>query len=88
MLISYSAGHRAFVRRHAEAQMPSAFGTFQAIGYLQRLDGKPSTCAIVKEPRQPPARCWCGCTPLPSTGGMPSLAPLRLPVAHSKRPCA
>ena len=46
-LISYRLDTERFVRRQAEAQMPSAFGTFRAIGYRNELDGSEHV-AIVK----------------------------------------
>ncbi|MBC1260216.1 bifunctional 3,4-dihydroxy-2-butanone-4-phosphate synthase RibB/GTP cyclohydrolase II RibA [Synechococcus sp. BSF8S] len=46
-LISYRLETERFVRRQAEALMPSAFGEFRAIGYRNELDGSEHV-AIVK----------------------------------------
>ena len=46
-LISYRLDTERFVRRQAEAALPSAFGTFRAIGYRNELDGS-EHMAIVK----------------------------------------
>ncbi|MCP9845329.1 bifunctional 3,4-dihydroxy-2-butanone-4-phosphate synthase RibB/GTP cyclohydrolase II RibA [Synechococcus sp. Lug-A] len=46
-LISYRLTTERFVRRQAEAMMPSAFGTFRAIGYRNEHDGSEHV-AIVK----------------------------------------
>ena len=46
-LIGYRLATERFVRRQAEAAMPSAFGTFRAIGYRNELDGS-EHMAIVK----------------------------------------
>ena len=46
-LIRYRLDTERFVRRQAEAQLPSAFGTFRAIGYRNELDGSEHV-AIVK----------------------------------------
>ena len=46
-LIRYRLDTERFVRRQAEAAMPSAFGTFRAIGYRNELDGSEHV-AIVK----------------------------------------
>ncbi|MCX5938094.1 MAG: bifunctional 3,4-dihydroxy-2-butanone-4-phosphate synthase/GTP cyclohydrolase II [Cyanobium sp. LacPavin_0920_WC12_MAG_62_9] len=46
-LIGYRLDTERFVRRQAEAAMPSAFGTFRAIGYRNELDGS-EHMAIVK----------------------------------------
>jgi 3,4-dihydroxy 2-butanone 4-phosphate synthase/GTP cyclohydrolase II len=46
-LISYRLETERFVRRQAEAQMPSAFGHFRAIGYRNELDDSEHV-AIVK----------------------------------------
>ncbi len=46
-LIRYRLDTERFVRRQAEATMPSAFGSFRAIGYRNELDGSEHV-AIVK----------------------------------------
>ncbi|MCT0226387.1 bifunctional 3,4-dihydroxy-2-butanone-4-phosphate synthase RibB/GTP cyclohydrolase II RibA [Synechococcus sp. CS-1328] len=46
-LIRYRLDTERFVRRQAEAALPSAFGTFRAIGYRNELDGSEHV-AIVK----------------------------------------
>jgi 3,4-dihydroxy 2-butanone 4-phosphate synthase/GTP cyclohydrolase II len=46
-LISFRLGTERFVRRQAEARLPSAFGDFRAIGYHNELDGTDHV-AIVK----------------------------------------
>ncbi len=46
-LIGYRLDTERFVRRQAEAALPSAFGTFRAIGYRNELDGS-EHMAIVK----------------------------------------
>ncbi|QVL54211.1 MAG: bifunctional 3,4-dihydroxy-2-butanone-4-phosphate synthase RibB/GTP cyclohydrolase II RibA [Cyanobium sp. M30B3] len=46
-LIRYRLDTERFVRRQAEARLPSAFGAFQAIGYRNELDGSEHV-AIVK----------------------------------------
>ncbi len=46
-LIRYRLDTERFVRRQAEALMPSAFGSFRAIGYRNELDGSEHV-AIVK----------------------------------------
>jgi len=46
-LIGYRLDTERFVRRQAEAELPSAFGTFRAIGYRNELDGS-EHMAIVK----------------------------------------
>jgi 3,4-dihydroxy 2-butanone 4-phosphate synthase/GTP cyclohydrolase II len=46
-LIRYRLDTERFVRRQAEARMPSVFGTFRAIGYRNQLDGGEHV-AIVK----------------------------------------
>jgi 3,4-dihydroxy 2-butanone 4-phosphate synthase/GTP cyclohydrolase II len=46
-LISYRLDTERFVRRQAEASLPSAFGMFRAIGYRNELDGSEHV-AIVK----------------------------------------
>jgi len=46
-LIRYRLGTERFVRRHAEAALPSSFGRFRAIGYRNELDGSEHV-AIVK----------------------------------------
>jgi len=46
-LISYRLDTERFVRRQAEAELPSAFGSFRAIGYRNELDGGEHV-AIVK----------------------------------------
>ncbi|WP_259723115.1 bifunctional 3,4-dihydroxy-2-butanone-4-phosphate synthase/GTP cyclohydrolase II [Synechococcus sp. CS-603] len=51
-LISYRLDTERFVRRHAEAQMPSAFGSFQAIGYRNELDGSEHVAIVKGNPGQ------------------------------------
>ena len=46
-LIRYRLDTERFVRRQAEAELPSAFGRFRAIGYRNELDGSEHV-AIVK----------------------------------------
>ena len=46
-LIRYRLDTERFVRRQAEAMLPSAFGTFRAIGYRNELDGSEHV-AIIK----------------------------------------
>ncbi|WP_170952074.1 bifunctional 3,4-dihydroxy-2-butanone-4-phosphate synthase/GTP cyclohydrolase II [Synechococcus sp. UW69] len=49
-LIRYRLENERFVRRLAQAQMPSRFGTFQAVGYRNELDGSEHVALIKGEP--------------------------------------
>jgi 3,4-dihydroxy 2-butanone 4-phosphate synthase/GTP cyclohydrolase II len=54
-LIRYRLDTERFVRRQAEASLPSAFGTFRAIGYRNELDGSEHVAIIKGEPQKAPA---------------------------------
>ena len=49
-LIRYRLENERFVRRMAQAQMPSRFGNFQAVGYRNELDGSEHVALIKGEP--------------------------------------
>jgi len=49
-LIRYRLENERFVRRMAQAQMPSRFGSFQAVGYRNELDGSEHVALIKGEP--------------------------------------
>jgi 3,4-dihydroxy 2-butanone 4-phosphate synthase/GTP cyclohydrolase II len=49
-LIRYRLNTERFVRRQAEAKMPSAFGDFRAIGYRNELDGSEHVAIIKGHP--------------------------------------
>jgi len=49
-LIRYRLDNERFVRRMAQAQMPSRFGNFQAVGYRNELDGSEHVALIKGEP--------------------------------------
>ncbi|MEB3233986.1 MAG: bifunctional 3,4-dihydroxy-2-butanone-4-phosphate synthase/GTP cyclohydrolase II, partial [Cyanobacteriota bacterium] len=49
-LIRYRLDTERFVRRQAEASMPSAFGDFRAIGYRNELDGSEHVALIKGRP--------------------------------------
>ncbi|MGL6134497.1 MAG: bifunctional 3,4-dihydroxy-2-butanone-4-phosphate synthase/GTP cyclohydrolase II, partial [Prochlorococcaceae cyanobacterium] len=51
-LISYRLDTERFVRRLAEAQMPSAFGMFRAIGFRNELDGSEHVAIVKGRPEQ------------------------------------
>lgn len=51
-LISYRLGTERFVRRQAEARLPSAFGDFRAIGYQNELDGADHVAIVKGQPDQ------------------------------------
>ena len=51
-LIRYRLDTERFVRRQAEASLPSAFGTFRAIGYRNELDGSEHVAIIKGEPQK------------------------------------
>ena len=49
-LISFRLGTERFVRRQAEAKLPSAFGDFRAIGYHNELDGADHVAIVKGQP--------------------------------------
>jgi 3,4-dihydroxy 2-butanone 4-phosphate synthase / GTP cyclohydrolase II len=49
-LIRYRLDTERFVRRQAEARLPSAFGAFQAIGYRNELDGSEHVAIVKGQP--------------------------------------
>lgn len=49
-LIRYRLDTERFVRRQAEAAMPSAFGSFRAIGYRNELDGSEHVAIVKGQP--------------------------------------
>jgi len=49
-LISYRLDTERFVRRQAEASLPSAFGMFRAIGYRNELDGSEHVAIVKGQP--------------------------------------
>jgi len=49
-LIHYRLDTERFVRRQAEAQLPSAFGRFRAIGYRNELDGSEHVAIVKGQP--------------------------------------
>ncbi len=49
-LISHRLGTERFVRRQAEAKLPSAFGDFRAIGYQNELDGADHVAIVKGQP--------------------------------------
>ncbi len=51
-LIGYRLDTERFVRRQAEATMPSAFGSFRAIGYRNELDGSEHMAIVKGRPEQ------------------------------------
>ncbi len=51
-LIRYRLDTERFVRRQAEAQLPSAFGAFRAIGYRNELDGSEHVAIVKGHPEQ------------------------------------
>jgi len=51
-LIRYRLDTERFVRRQAEARMPSAFGTFRAIGYRNELDGSEHVALVKGQPER------------------------------------
>jgi 3,4-dihydroxy 2-butanone 4-phosphate synthase/GTP cyclohydrolase II len=51
-LIRYRLDTERFVRRQAEATMPSAFGNFRAIGYRNELDGSEHVAIVKGHPEQ------------------------------------
>ena len=51
-LIRYRLDTERFVRRQAEAAMPSAFGSFRAIGYRNELDGSEHVAIVKGEPER------------------------------------
>ena len=51
-LISYRLDTERFVLRQAEAQMPSAFGQFRAIGYRNDLDGSEHIAIVKGQPER------------------------------------
>jgi len=51
-LIRYRLDTERFVRRQAEAAMPSAFGTFRAIGFRNELDGSEHVAIVKGHPEQ------------------------------------
>ena len=51
-LISYRLDTERFVRRQAEAALPSAFGQFRAIGYRNELDGSEHMAIVKGQPQQ------------------------------------
>ncbi len=53
-LIRYRLDTERFVRRQAEASLPSAFGSFRAIGYRNELDGSEHVAIVKGHPEQAP----------------------------------
>jgi 3,4-dihydroxy 2-butanone 4-phosphate synthase/GTP cyclohydrolase II len=51
-LIGYRLDTERFVRRQAEAKLPSAFGNFRAIGYRNELDGSEHVAIVKGHPEQ------------------------------------
>jgi 3,4-dihydroxy 2-butanone 4-phosphate synthase/GTP cyclohydrolase II len=51
-LIRYRLATERFVRRQAEASLPSAFGDFRAIGYRNELDGSEHVALVKGHPEQ------------------------------------
>jgi 3,4-dihydroxy 2-butanone 4-phosphate synthase/GTP cyclohydrolase II len=51
-LIRYRLDTERFVRRQAEASMPSAFGSFRAIGYRNELDGSEHVAIVKGQPER------------------------------------
>ena len=51
-LIRYRLDTERFVRRQAEAAMPSAFGSFRAIGFRNELDGSEHVAIVKGEPER------------------------------------
>lgn len=51
-LIGYRLDTERFVRRQAEARMPSAFGNFRAIGYRNELDDSEHVAIVKGHPEQ------------------------------------
>jgi GTP cyclohydrolase II/3,4-dihydroxy-2-butanone 4-phosphate synthase len=51
-LIRYRLDTERFVRRQAEARLPSAFGEFQAIGYRNELDGSEHVAIVKGQPHR------------------------------------
>jgi 3,4-dihydroxy 2-butanone 4-phosphate synthase/GTP cyclohydrolase II len=51
-LIRYRLDTERFVRRLAEASLPSAFGSFRAIGYRNELDGSEHVAIVKGQPEQ------------------------------------
>ncbi len=51
-LIGYRLDTERFVRRQAEARMPSSFGNFRAIGYRNELDGSEHLAIVKGHPEQ------------------------------------
>ncbi len=51
-LIRYRLDTERFVRRQAEATMPSAFGSFRAIGFRNELDGSEHVAIVKGQPEQ------------------------------------
>ena len=51
-LIGYRLNTERFVRRQAEAKMPSSFGNFRAIGYCNELDGSEHVAIVKGNPDQ------------------------------------
>ena len=51
-LIRYRLDTERFVRRQAEAALPSAFGQFRAIGYRNELDGSEHVAIVKGEPER------------------------------------
>ncbi|WP_398336179.1 GTP cyclohydrolase II, partial [Vulcanococcus sp.] len=51
-LIRYRLDTERFVRRQAVAELPSAFGQFQAIGYRNELDGSEHVAIVKGEPER------------------------------------
>jgi 3,4-dihydroxy 2-butanone 4-phosphate synthase/GTP cyclohydrolase II len=51
-LISYRLETERFVRRQAEANLPSAFGRFRAIGYRNEIDGSEHVAIVKGQPER------------------------------------
>ncbi len=51
-LIRYRLETERFVRRQAEASLPSAFGRFRAIGYRNEIDGSEHVAIVKGQPEQ------------------------------------
>ena len=63
-LIRYRMAHERYVRRLAEAIVPTAHGEFRMIAYESEINGD-SHIALVRGDVEHLAnsRCWCACTP-------------------------
>ena len=62
-LIRYRMAHERYVKRLAEAMVPTAYGEFRMIAYESEITGD-SHIALVKGDVEnaDAGRCWCACT--------------------------